>query len=264
MAMESIDALETELTVRADLDDHRKLITESALLNNALVLYVRATKTESRERGSFDLRTRFGDQEMIVHKELSDLRDSAIAHFGSGGSYGGEWHAELAILQFSGADAKIGVVTRRQTVDRNLVRRAPQQIETALKLMRAVYYEKLAKITASIEVEAAADAKFSEEIHRHPLNLDLFMKSADAADAARGSFGGLRDGQREPPLAHASRSGGPGRVVGSGKRFATGFDETLVEGGMLEAQEDAAHPVEADSEFVSERLMRQRGREAVR
>ncbi|EPR17739.1 hypothetical protein M527_15510 [Sphingobium indicum IP26] len=189
MAMESIDALEAELTVAADPDDHRKLITESALLNNALVLYVRATKTESKERGGFDLRARFGDEEKVVHKELSDLRDSAIAHFGSGGSYGGEWQAELVILQFSGAEAKVGVVTRRQTVDRNLVRRARQQIETALNLMRAVYYEKLAEITASIEAEAAADAEFSEEIHRHPLNLDLFMKSADAADAARGSFG---------------------------------------------------------------------------
>ena len=81
------------------------------------------------------------------------------------------------------------MVTRRQIVDRNLVRRARQQIETALNLMRAVYYEKVAEITASIEAEAAADAKFSEEIRRHPLNLELFMKSADAADAARGSFG---------------------------------------------------------------------------
>lgn len=36
MAMESIDALEAELTVPANPDDHRKLITESALLNNAL------------------------------------------------------------------------------------------------------------------------------------------------------------------------------------------------------------------------------------
>lgn len=52
----SFDALEAELAVPADTDDHRKLMTESALLNNALVLYVRATKTESKERGGFDLR----------------------------------------------------------------------------------------------------------------------------------------------------------------------------------------------------------------
>lgn len=188
MALESMDALEAELAVPADPDDHRKLITESALLNNALVLYVRATKTESRERGGFDLRTRFTSDEKTVHQELSDLRDHAIAHFGSAGSYGGEWQAELVILQFSGPEAKVGVATRRQTVDRNLVQRARLQIESALRLMRTVYHEKLSEVTASIEAAAAADPKFSEEIHRHPLNFDLFMKSADAADAARASF----------------------------------------------------------------------------
>lgn len=55
--------------------------------------------------------------------------------------------------------------------------------------MRAVYYEKLAEITVSIEAKTAADAEFSEEIDRHSLNLGPFMKAADVADAARGSFG---------------------------------------------------------------------------
>jgi hypothetical protein len=188
MALESVDALEAELATAADPDDHRKLITESALLNNALVLYVRATKTESRERRGFDLRSRFSADEKIAHQELSDLRDHAIAHFGSGGSYDGEWQAELVILQFSGADSKPGVVTRRQTIDRNLVKRARRQIEAALGLMRTVYHEKLEEITASLDAAVAADADFYEEVAAHPLNFDLFMKSAEAADAARSSF----------------------------------------------------------------------------
>lgn len=188
MALESLDALEAELAVAADPDDHRKLITESALLNNALLLYVRATKTESKERGSFDLRSRFSDAEKIAHQELSDLRDHAIAHFGSGGSYGGEWQAELVILQFSGADSKPGVVTRRQTVDPSLVKRARRQIETALALMRSLYREKLNEITASLNAAVEADAEFYKEIAVHPLNLELFMKSVKAAEVARASF----------------------------------------------------------------------------
>lgn len=188
MALESLDALDELLAVQTDPDDHSKLITESALLNNAIVLYVRATKTESEERGGFDLRSRFDGAEKLVHKELSDLRDAAIAHFGSGGTYGGEWQAELVILQFSGEDAKPGVATRRQTVDRNLARRAHAQIERALFLMRQIYYEKLAEVTEEINQAVANSPDFYKEIALHPLNFDLFMKSTEAADAARASF----------------------------------------------------------------------------
>ncbi len=188
MALESLDALDVQLKVDTDPDDHQKLITESALLNNALVLYVRATKTESQERGGFDLRPRFSTEEKAVHRELSDLRDSAIAHFGSGGSYEGEWQAELVILQFSGEDAKPGVVTRRQTVDRNLVRRARSQVEVALALMRGIYHERLNEITEEINAAVVADAEFYKEISVHPLNLELFMKSEVAADSARAAF----------------------------------------------------------------------------
>ena len=188
MALESLDALEALLTIHTDPNDHSKLITESALLNNAVVLYVRATKTESQERGGFDLRSRFNEVEKLVHKELSDLRDAAIAHFGSGGSYKGEWQAELVILQFSGEDAKPGVATRRQTVDRNLAHRARAQIERALCLMRQLYHERLAEVTDEINRAVAADPYFYKEVAQHPLNFDLFLKSTEAADAARASF----------------------------------------------------------------------------
>ena len=188
MALESLDALDALLTIHSDPNDHSKLITESALLNNAVVLYVRATKTESQERGGFDLRSRFNEVEKLVHKELSDLRDAAIAHFGSGGTYKGEWQAELVILQFSGEDAKPGVATRRQTVDRNLAHRARAQIERALYLMRQLYHERLAEVTDEINRAVAADPDFYKEVARHPLNFDLFLKSTEAADAARASF----------------------------------------------------------------------------
>lgn len=110
MALESLDALDALLKVPTATDDFGKIITESALLSNALVLYVRATKTTSNERGGFDLRSRFSEEEKVAHEELSDLRDKAIAHFGSGGSYRGEWQAELVILQFKGRRRK----TRRR------------------------------------------------------------------------------------------------------------------------------------------------------
>lgn len=188
MALESLDALDQLSVNAADPNDHTRLITESALLNNALVLYVRATKTESEERGGFDLRSRFDDQEKALHRELSDLRDCAIAHYGSGGTYGGEWQAELVILQFSGEDAKPGVVTRRQTLDPHLARRARVQIERALFLMRQIYHVRLNEVTNELNAAGLADPAFCKEIERHPLNFEIFLKSSEAANAARASY----------------------------------------------------------------------------
>src|SRR5436190_7339092 len=188
MALESLDALDALLKAPTARDDYIKIITESALLNNALILYVRATKTTSQERGGFDLRSRFSEEEKVAHEELSDLRDKAIAHFGSGGSYRGEWQAELVILQFKGEDAKPGVVTRRKTVDRKLAMRARKQIEAAHALLRALSLQKLGEVTDELNKAAAEDPEFHREISRHPLNLNIFLASPDAGEMARSSF----------------------------------------------------------------------------
>ena len=188
MALESLDVLDALLKTQTANDDYIKIITESALLNNALVLYVRATKTSSEQRGRFDLRSRFSEEERITHKELTDLRDHAIAHFGSGGSYGGEWQAELVVLQFKGGAAKPGVVTRRQMVDRKLAKRARKQIEVAHALLRALSLEKLDEVTDEINKAVAKDLDFQKEVSRHPLNLNIFLTSAEASKTARSSF----------------------------------------------------------------------------
>jgi hypothetical protein len=188
MALESLDALDALLVASTSTDDFCRIITESALLNNALILYVRATKTTSEERVGFDLRSRFSEEEKVAHQELSDLRDSAIAHYGSGGSYRGEWQAELVILQFKGENAKPGVVTRRQTIDKKLAKRARKQIEVAQALLRALSLEKLSEVTDELKNAAAADPEFHKEICRHPLNLDIFMRSPDAGEMVRSSF----------------------------------------------------------------------------
>jgi hypothetical protein len=93
MARECLDALHVSLGEPPDTSDMRRSVTEASLLSNAVVLYARATKTTSDERRSHDLRAKFSAEEKIVHRELCDLRDKAITHFGSGGSYSGEWMA---------------------------------------------------------------------------------------------------------------------------------------------------------------------------
>jgi hypothetical protein len=193
IALESLDALSTLLDSQHS-EDFGRAVTESALLNNAVVLYARATKTNSDERGPFDLRTRLSVEEKVVHQELVDLRDKAIAHFGSGGSYTGLWQVEVVVLQVTGETVRPGVATRRQTIDKKLMARMRKQIETAHGIVRAVSSEKLDEVTA--ELNKMTPDVFENEIRQHPLNLGTLMASEQAADAARASAveGGYKKG----------------------------------------------------------------------
>ena len=87
-----------------------------------------------------------------------------------------------------GEVAKPGVITRRQTVDRKLAKRARKHIEVAHGLLRALSLEKLDDVTDELNKVAAENAEFQSEITRHPLNLDVFLTSSDAGEAARSSF----------------------------------------------------------------------------
>ncbi|WP_290937489.1 hypothetical protein [Hyphomonas sp.] len=184
MAAESLDALE-ELYSQSPSDDFSRQITEFALLSNALLLYARATKTTSKERGSFDLLSRFSADEKVVHQELVDLRDHAIAHFGSGGSYQGLWQAETVILQTTDEGGRVGVPTRRATRDRQLAARARKQVETARALIFEITQQKNDDVTD--ELNSMTPEVLKEEVFQHPINLDIFLGSSEAANAARTS-----------------------------------------------------------------------------
>ncbi|WP_156367762.1 hypothetical protein [Brevundimonas sp. Leaf363] len=56
-----------------------------ALFNQALLLYVGATKTVSHSRPPFDGWRMYSENDRKRHKVICDLRDNAIAHYGPGG-----------------------------------------------------------------------------------------------------------------------------------------------------------------------------------
>lgn len=186
MARECLDALDALLAVTPADNDLSKSITEASLLSNAVMLYARATKTKSDERKDFDLRDRFSPEQKIAHQELCDLRDKAIAHFGSGGSYAGEWQVELVVLDVTDGGARVGVATRRKTLDKGLMRRARAQIEVASALLRDLSREHIDEATDELNKLAEEDIDLiNKEIHQHPLNLPIVLTSPDAVAAAR-------------------------------------------------------------------------------
>lgn len=196
IALECLAALTDQLA--SPPSDHiGRAVTEASLLNNAIIHYARATKTTSRLRKTFDLTSRFTPEQKSIHQELVDLRDDAIAHFGTGGSYRGVWQAEVVILQAIAGTVRAGVATRRQTVDQNLLARARSHIAQVAEMLRRLSEEKIDGLTTELNELAAENADLvHREIVQHPLNLAVMMASPDAASkaAASAQLGGYTKG----------------------------------------------------------------------
>jgi hypothetical protein len=188
IASETLDELEAVIATRSGSDSATLRSVEQALLSSAIVLYARATKTTSRQRKVFDPRSKFTAAQLIVHQELCDLRDDAIAHFGSGGSYLGEWQAETAMLQCIDGKWKVGTTSRRQSVDRALLQRLRGQIAVALDILRELYRQRNDAVIDALHEAYENDPSSAGLVASFPLNLGHFLKDPKVAAQAFAGF----------------------------------------------------------------------------
>ena len=189
MAEESLSAVEG-LAPSSGAISVSSMIVANALINNALILYARATKTHSDERKTFDLRSRFTAEEAASHQELVDLRDKAVAHFGSGGSYVGVWQTEIVLLSVSSQGERVGFLSRRQAIDQKLISLASKQIGVAMALLRIERQLMLAEV--SFELQKMAPDFFRTELAQHRLSMEAefqFSPSAAAEILSSSSIG---------------------------------------------------------------------------
>jgi len=198
LALEACEALAFSLDNPMNLPANFRETSEAALLAYVVLLYARATKSSSKVRSRYDPVPKFTDAEKKVHAELCDLRDHAIAHYGSGGSYNGNWAIEVAVLDVTGNVGRPAVVVRRTVVDRHLLRRARAQIARALEIIEPVFKTRMNALTDALLAEQKDDPEFFEELRAHPLNVAIFLGGKDQAESmmagrgaghARGSFG---------------------------------------------------------------------------
>lgn len=197
MAVEACDALLFSLDNKMDQPADFRESSEAALMNFIILLYARAAKTSSDERQQYDPRASLTPEELVVHQELCDLRDAAVAHYGTGRSYVGNWVRELAIMEI-GAGVRVGVVSRRQIIDRPLIARAKAQILRVMEIVDPIASERINGISEALDAECELDSEFYREVHAHPLNVELFLGGAEQVvqmqntpygGSARGTFG---------------------------------------------------------------------------
>jgi hypothetical protein len=205
-------SIKTDLTLATDFVASMHLIQDAAskassgdvaensylaLLYTTIVLYVRATKTSSDHRRSFNFLKSFDAEERASHQILCDLRDDAIAHFGPGGSYRGTpWQVEGVFIPIGpGADGNIMTASRRLVINPQIVAMIGKQVHRALMVALRITHEQDKAVAAEINALVEADAIFLNDLRNSTTTLaDFFNSREAAADILSGPRVGYRRG----------------------------------------------------------------------
>ena len=196
LARDSSEALAYSYDNQIDQPNHHRNASETALLWHVILLYARATKTSSKVRKQFEVRAKLNVNEKAVHDELCDLRDLAIAHYGHGGSYTGNWVREIAVVEIDNeGSSRVAVFSRHQVADRPLLVRAREAIDSALAIVSPVSTKRMTALMEALAADAEPDPEAAfAEIAAHRLNAGIFLGSEEqaaaamTADDARGEF----------------------------------------------------------------------------
>lgn len=194
LARDSCDALVYSYENQMSQPNRHRNASETALLWHVILLYARATKTNSKTRKQFEFRAKLTDEEKIVHDELCDIRDHAIAHYGHGGSYSGNWVREIAVVEIDNEGSqRVAVFSRHQVADRPLLVRARKAVDRALEIVGAVSTQRMSALIEALRSDAQPDAEAAfAEIAAHRLNTRIFLGNEEQAAAMMAATGEAR------------------------------------------------------------------------
>lgn len=166
-----------------------------ALINSAIILYVRATKTASYHRRTLEFLKHFSEDEKEAHTHLCSLRDDAIAHFGPGETLGGQtWHTEAIFIPLDVRnDLRILTASRRLLKQRQLQELAKTQIRAALKIAEVETMKRNSAIVAELNI-LSSDSDFIASTVHHHIDLAAFFLSKEEADKVLSNRSGKRSG----------------------------------------------------------------------
>ena len=173
---------------------HRAENCALALMYSAIVLYARATKSESDHRRTFDPRSKFDDAEKHAHSVLCGLRDDAIAHFGPGHPYTGPtWQADGVFLV--PPNGQIMTASRRLVIVPGIIDLLERQVHRALMIAdREVQTRNSSLADALIDLSTTEPALY-DGLGAFEVDLAQFFDDAVAAqDILSGSRHGYRRG----------------------------------------------------------------------
>jgi hypothetical protein len=166
-----------------------------ALINSAIILYARATKTSSKHRRNLSFLEHFSDEQKVAHTHLCSLRDDAIAHYGPGATLEGQtWHTEAIFMPLDiRDDLRILTASRRLLKQRQLQDLAKTQIHTALEIAEVETKARNSAVVAELNA-LSAHSDFMESTVQHHIDLAAFFLSEEEADKVLSNRSGKRSG----------------------------------------------------------------------
>jgi len=207
MALDMMTAHELVLPLARSGTDANRWAADSALalINSAVIFYVRATHSSSNHRGTIDFRNEYSEKEREVHQTLTKLRNDAIAHFGPGEEYGGPpWQAEGVFLPIDRPDD-----IRIMTASRRIIMQKQLQDRMSVQISRAILIAEKATQTRNSELarymnDLVEDRAFVSVIEKHRMDLVEFFETEEARDHA---LSGLRSRRLTGVVDHSTREG---------------------------------------------------------
>ncbi len=162
---------------------------ETALLEGAISLYVRATHSGSKNgsRGSIQIRRQLSTAEKEDHKTIIDVRNDAIAHVHQNKHISGmNRHRGAILLVECEGGWRPGAAASRVTFDRNLVGCLTRQLPVATRIMSGKV-DKLMQEIAGLITRYGSHPDFQNAIKDSEVSLPVFFGSeAKATKAAAG------------------------------------------------------------------------------
>lgn len=119
-----------------------------ALVSSAVIYYVRATKSSSDHRRTFDIRSNLEPDERAMHERLCALRDDAVAHYGPGYLTDNvKLRSDHMVVASTG---KLVAISRHTYAAPDFVASLAQQAQRAVLIMQRLFHEREALLTVEL------------------------------------------------------------------------------------------------------------------
>lgn len=140
-------ALESLLISPRKQNTDERSTTEGALLMSAVLLYARATNTQSG-RGSSQIRNLLAKNDQLLHDSIIEVRDRAIAHVDIGMTAGGDhWHNSATFIVETNRGWKVGSVSQRIQLHRPTLNALKAILPLAKSILERRFQKKVAQLS---------------------------------------------------------------------------------------------------------------------
>jgi hypothetical protein len=166
----------------SERERHVHETVSSALIERAIILYVRATKTGSKHRTFVPVRNALPEDLVARHERMVLLRDDAIAHFGPGpGGVRPPWCREIAALRLEGNVASVALLYSRIGIQSDLPDDLDRLLDYAVARLRDISTERADDLLAEVKRLFQDDRGFQRRVEEHALDLHHFFEGDEAA-----------------------------------------------------------------------------------